>query len=41
MTLAVKDLIDLGFQYYDLRRMDIRCAVDNVKKPQHSRTVRL
>ncbi len=24
-------MIDIGFRYYQLRRMNIRCAVDNTK----------
>lgn len=31
MTESVKDLIDLGFQYYSLNRIEIRCAVGNDK----------
>ncbi|THB74132.1 MAG: GNAT family N-acetyltransferase [Desulfobacteraceae bacterium] len=31
MTHCVSNLIDLGSEYFDLQRMDIRCAVDNVK----------
>lgn len=31
MTLSVKDLLCLGFEYYDLRKIDIRCAAGNKK----------
>ena len=31
MTASVRDLIGLGFRYYSLNRMEIRCAVDNRK----------
>ena len=31
MTLAVKDLIALGFDYYALQRIDIRCVEENMK----------
>ena len=31
MTLAVKDLIRLGFEYFPIQRIDIRCAVENSK----------
>lgn len=31
MTQSVKDLIGLGFEYYSLNRIEIRCAVDNHK----------
>lgn len=31
MTESVKDLIGLGFEYYALNRIEIRCAVDNHK----------
>ncbi|WP_028582670.1 GNAT family N-acetyltransferase [Desulfogranum japonicum] len=31
MTESLKDLIHLGFTYYSLNRIDIRCAVDNHK----------
>jgi ribosomal-protein-serine acetyltransferase len=31
MTESVKDLVHLGFEYYSLNRIDIRCAVDNHK----------
>jgi len=29
MTKSVRDLIEIGFKYYALERMDIRCAVEN------------
>lgn len=29
MRMSVKDVIGLGFQYYSLNRIEIRCAVDN------------
>jgi ribosomal-protein-serine acetyltransferase len=31
MTESVKNLIELGFQYYSLNRIEIRCAVNNLK----------
>ena len=31
MRESVKDLIDLGFKYYSLNRIEIRCAVENYK----------
>ena len=31
MTKSVKNLIKLGFQYYSLNRIEIRCAVNNLK----------
>ena len=31
MTLAVHDLIVLGFDYFSLQRIDIRCAEENMK----------
>jgi len=31
MTASVKDLVRLGFEYYSLNRIDIRCAVENHK----------
>jgi ribosomal-protein-serine acetyltransferase len=31
MTESVKDLLKLGFKYYSLNRIEIRCAVDNNK----------
>jgi ribosomal-protein-serine acetyltransferase len=31
MTRSVKDLIEVGFNYYALDRIDIRCAVENHK----------
>lgn len=31
MTESVKDLINLGFKYYSLNRMEIRCGVENYK----------
>lgn len=31
MTLAVKDLIKLGFEFYDIKKADIRCATVNKK----------
>lgn len=31
MRASVKDLIDLGFKYYSLNRIEIRCAVGNCK----------
>lgn len=31
MTLAVKDLIELGFDYLSIQKIDIRCAVENKK----------
>lgn len=31
MTLAVRDLIDLGFEYLGLQKVEIRCAVENRK----------
>jgi ribosomal-protein-serine acetyltransferase len=31
MTESVKDLIGLGFKYYFLNLIEIRCAVDNRK----------
>ena len=31
MTLVVKDLINQGFKYYSLQRVEIRCAVGNAK----------
>ncbi len=31
MTECVKDLIGIGFKYYSLNRIEIRCAVDNKK----------
>lgn len=31
MRDSVKDIIDLGFKYYSLNRIEIRCAVDNHK----------
>ena len=31
MTASVRDLIGLGFRYYSLKRLEIRCAVGNVK----------
>ena len=31
MTESVKDLVQLGLEYYSLNRIDIRCAVDNHK----------
>ncbi len=31
MTASVKDLIDIGFRYYSLNRIEIRCAVENTK----------
>jgi len=31
MTESVKDLVELGFNYYSLNRIEIRCAVDNLK----------
>lgn len=29
MTKSVRELIEVGFNYYSLERIDIRCAVDN------------
>ena len=29
MTESVKDLMELGFKYYSLNRIEIRCAVEN------------
>ena len=29
MTKSVRELIDLGFNYYSIKRNDIRCAVEN------------
>ncbi len=29
MTKSVRELIEVGFYYYSLERIDIRCAVDN------------
>lgn len=29
--VRIKDIIDLGFKYYSLNRIEIRCAVDNHK----------
>ena len=31
MTSSVKDLVKLGFAYFSVQRIEIRCAVDNVK----------
>jgi ribosomal-protein-serine acetyltransferase len=31
MTKSVKNLIELGFKYYSLNRIEIRCAVNNLK----------
>ena len=31
MTLAVQDLITLGFEYFGLQKVEIRCAVENRK----------
>lgn len=31
MTKSVQDLINQGFQYWNLQRIDIRCAVNNTK----------
>lgn len=31
MAESVKDIIELGFEYYSLNRIEIRCAVDNHK----------
>lgn len=31
MTKSVKNLIELGFKYYALNRIEIRCAVNNLK----------
>jgi len=31
MTASVRDVIALGFNYYSLNRLEIRCAVDNRK----------
>ena len=31
MTASVRDLIELGFRYYSLNRVEIRCAVDDRK----------
>lgn len=31
MTRSVKNLIELGFEYYSLNRIEIRCAVHNIK----------
>jgi ribosomal-protein-serine acetyltransferase len=31
MTESVKDLIEVGFKYYSLNRIEIRCAVENRK----------
>ncbi len=31
MTKSVKSLIELGFEYYSLNRIEIRCAVNNLK----------
>jgi ribosomal-protein-serine acetyltransferase len=31
MTLAVKDLISLGFEYFQLQKVEIACAVGNLK----------
>lgn len=31
MTESVKDLIHLGYEYYSLNRIEIRCVVDNHK----------
>jgi ribosomal-protein-serine acetyltransferase len=38
MSESVKDLIEVGFIYYSLNRVEIRCAVDNHKSraiPEH------
>ncbi len=38
MRACVKDLIDLGFEYYALNRIEIHCAVENHKSraiPEH------
>ncbi len=31
MTLAVTDLIEIGFTYFSIQKIDIRCAYDNKK----------
>lgn len=31
MVKAVKDLIDQGFTFWNLQKIEVRCAVDNVK----------
>lgn len=31
MTKCVRDLIELGFKYYSLNRIEIRCATENLK----------
>ncbi len=32
MTFAVKDLVQLGFDYLPIQKIDVRCAVENKKK---------